>query len=135
MKDYQDIIHRKRYVSADRPGMSIQDRAAQFSAFAALTGFDGVIRETGRLTDGRTEQDEGELLVINQTLCALMEQLHEQPQVTLTWFRPDERKSGGAYVTYTGCLKKIDTYHRLLCFTDGAQIPMDSLCQIQKSDL
>ena len=128
MNQYNDIIHEKRYIP--RCAMSRADRAAQFSAFAALTGFDGVVLETGRLTDQRTDMDDGELLVMNAVLCRLMEQIHNQPMVQLTWFRTDDRKEGGAYVPYTGTLKKIDEYNRLLIFTDGTQISIDTLVQI-----
>ena len=133
MNGYKDIINKKRYITAGRTGMSVEDRAAQFSAFAALTGFDGVILETGRLTDGDVQLDEGELLAMNQTLCVLMEEVDLFPSVTLTWFRPDDRKEGGAYLTFTGNLKKVDTYDRQMIFTDGTKIPIDSLRCIQKT--
>ena len=129
MNQYNDIINEKRYIP--RCAMSREDRAAQFSAFAALTGFDGVILETGRLTDRFVDMDDGELLVMNDTLCRLMEQIHDQPMVQLTWFRADDRKEGGAYVPYTGRLKRIDEYNRLLIFTDGTQIAIDTLVQIK----
>ena len=129
MNNYNDIIHEKRYIP--RCAMSREDRAAQFSAFAALTGFDGVILETGRLTDRFVDMDDGELLVMNAALCRLMEQIHEQPVVQLTWFRADDRKEGGAYVPYTGRLKRIDEYNRLLIFIDGTQISIDTLVEIR----
>ena len=128
MNNYNDIILEKRYIP--RCAMSREDRAAQFSAFAALTGFDGVILETGRLTDGFIDMDDGELLVMNAVLCRLMEQIHEKPTVQLTWFRADDRKEGGAYVPYTGNLKKIDEYNRVLIFTDGTRISIDTLTEI-----
>ena len=134
MNEYEDIINEKRYISPNRAPMSRADRAAQFSAFAALTGFDGVIRETGRLTDSPVELDECEKMAINESLCAILEELDSQPMVSLTWFRADGRKSGGAFVSYRGKLKKVDTFERLLIFTDGAKIPIDHLCQIQKAD-
>lgn len=134
MQNYKDIINKQRYIPIGRTGMSVVDRAAQFAPFAALTGFDGVILETGRLTDRETDMDEGELLAMNQTLCALMEELDTQPAVTLTWFRPDDRKEGGAYLSFAGNLKKVDTYDRLLIFTDGTRIPIDSLRYIQKNE-
>lgn len=134
MSYYKDIINERRYIPTGRAGMSVGDRAAQFSAFAALTGFDGVIRESGRLTDSRAELDESAKAVINEALRELMEMISEQPRATLVWFRPDEKKTGGAYVPYTGNLKKVDAYHRLLVFTDGTQIPIDSLHYLQKCD-
>ena len=134
MRNYQDIIHAKRYICPDRAAMSQQDRAAQFSAFAALTGFDGVIAETGRLTDNFPELDEHAKAAIDEKLAQLADSISEKPMVSLVWFRPDEKKTGGAYVTYTGQLKKIDAYERVLTFKDGTQIPIDNLCHIQKSD-
>ena len=131
MKDYRDIIDAPRYIAAGHPGMTVADRAAQFSAFAALTGFDSVIRETGRLTQDWAEQDDGVKLAINTTLCELMEVLDTRPTVQLCWFCPDQRKSGGAYVRFTGNLKKIDTYQRMLVFTDGTQIPIDRLFDLR----
>ena len=86
--------------------------------------------ETGRLTDGFIDMDDGELLVMNAVLCRLMEQIHEKPTVQLTWFRADDRKEGGAYVPYTGNLKKIDEYNRVLIFTDGTRISIDTLTEI-----
>ena len=133
MSNYKDIINEPRYIPVGRASMSVGDRAAQFSAFAALTGFDGMIRESGRLTDSRVELDESVKAVIDEALRELMEQLDEQPLVNLVWFKPDKNKAGGAYIPYTGHLKKVDTYHRLLIFTDGTQIPVDSLHCLQKA--
>ena len=130
MNKYQDIINKQRYISYKQGSMSNAERAAQFAPFAALTGFEGVILESGRLTQGEICMDDGELLAMNQTLCRLMEEIRTQPQVTLTWFRSDDRKAGGAYLTFTGRLKKIDTYHRQLIFTDDTVIPIDNLIQI-----
>ncbi len=129
MDAYQDILYAKRYIASNRAGMSRADRAAQFSAFAALTGFEAVIRESGRLTQRAVELDECEKLAIN----AVLQEILEEPDVCLqlVWFRPDERKSGGAYIRYQGRLKKIELYERLLVFTDGTQIPIDSLCKLQ----
>ena len=125
--NYRDILHAQRYICPDRAPMSRADRAAQFSAFAALTGFDGVITETGRLTENCPELDEHAKAAIDEKLGQLEDTLSEMPRVSLVWFRPDEKKTGGAYVPYTGQLKKIDHYERALVFTDGTRIPIDSL--------
>ena len=129
MEQYEDVLYEKRYISPNRAGMCRADRAAQFSAFAALTGFDAVIRESGRLTQTAAELDECEKLAINEVLQEIL----DEPDVCLqlVWFCPDERKSGGAYVRYQGRLKKIELYERVLLFTDGTQIPIDSLCKLQ----
>ena len=132
MNPYQDVLYEKRYISPNRAGMSRKDRAAQFAAFAALTGFDGVIRETGRLTQDAICLDEEEKLAIN----AVLQQLTEEPEVILrlVWFCPDSKKSGGAYLRHTGRLKRLDLYERVLRFTDGTRIPIDSLCQLEIVD-
>ncbi len=134
MNHYEDIMHKERPTAVGQVGVSDADRAAQFAPFAALTGFDGVIWEAGRLTDREIEMDEGELLVMNQTLCTLAGEVNDHPCVQLVWFCPDDRKTGGAYRSYTGHLKKLDAYERLLIFTDGTKIPIDSLRDIQKAE-
>ena len=93
-----------------------------------------MIAETGRLTDNFPELDEHAKAAIDEKLAQLADSILEKPMVSLVWFRPDEKKTGGAYVTYTGQLKKIDAYERALTFKDGTQIPIDNLCHIQKSD-
>ena len=127
---YEDILNLPRPVSGRHPRMPMEDRAAQFAPFAALTGFDGVISETGRLTDDPTELDENEAQRLDEALRALQEKLPQRPQVQLIWYCPDSRKSGGAYLTYLGNLKRIDEYNRCLVFTDGTQIPIDSIIHI-----
>ena len=135
MKDkYEDIINLPHHVSATRPQMPMPDRAAQFSPFAALTGFDAAIRETGRLTDKKIELDEGAKAALDMKQAYLIEMIAEQPEISATYFLPDTRKSGGAYVTVTGNLKRFDEYERLLILTDGKKIPMDDIADIE-SDL
>lgn len=121
---YDDIIDLPHHVSDHRVRMSIRDRAAQFSPFAALTGYDDVILETARLTDFQTDLDEGEKLLLNEKLQRITQMLEDNPRITVTWFRDDDRKSGGAYVSYTGQVKKLDTYEQTVVFTDGTVIPV-----------
>ena len=127
---YDDIIHLSRPVSTRHAPMSMTDRGAQFSPFAALTGYDDVIAEAGRLTDQQTVLAEGAEAVLDETLRQLEERLPERPAVCLTCFRPDDRKSGGSYEEIVGRLKKIDLCHRVLLLTDGREIPMDFLYDI-----
>lgn len=127
---YDDIIHLPHHVSDRRVPMSRADRAAQFSAFAALTGYDAVIRESGRLTDMRTELDEDSKAMLNEKLQMILETIDEQPRVTITFFQPDERKAGGAYVSVSGRVKKIDEYARAVILTDGTAIPIGQIYQI-----
>ena len=131
---YEDIINLPHHVSSTRPQMSMLDRAAQFSPFAALTGYDAAIKETGRLTDEKIELDEDTKAALDMKQAYLIEMIDEQPEISITYFLPDTNKSGGAYVTVTGNLKRFDEYERLLILTDGKKIPMDDIADIE-SDL
>lgn len=128
---YNDIIDLPHHVSATRPRMSMIDRAAQFSPFAALTGYDAAIKETGRLTDQRIELSEDSRAALDRKQQLLVECLADHPEVSVTYFIPDERKSGGAYVTVTGIVKKVDGYQRLLLLTDGTKIPLDDILDLE----
>ena len=131
---YEDILNLPHHVSKTRPQMSMLDRAAQFSPFAALTGYDDAIKETGRLTDEKIEMDEDRKAALDMKQAYLIEMIDEQPEISITYFLPDAKKSGGAYVTVTGNLKRFDEYERLLILTDGKKIPMDDIADID-SDL
>jgi hypothetical protein len=128
---YDDIIHLPHHRSAKHPPMPQADRAAQFSPFAALTGYDAAVKETARLTDRRIELDEDEKAALDETLRALVQQIDQRPQVRLTYFRPDEKKDGGAYVAAVGKLKRVDTLTRTLLLEDGRKIPMDSVISVE----
>ena len=130
-KKYEDIIRFSRPVSARHLPMSNYDRAAQFSPFAALTGYDGVIEETARLTDREVALDVGAEAELDEKLREIRESIHLRPEVTVTYFRPDSRKSGGAYVTVTGRVKKIDEYTQSLCFADGTVILLGQIFKIE----
>lgn len=124
---YEDIIHLPHHVSLDRPRMSMLDRAAQFSPFAALTGYDAAIQETGRLTDRPIELDVDGKGMLNEKLQLLLNHQAEQPEITMTYFVPDGRKSGGAYVEITGRIKKVDTYNQAVIMADGTAVYFDSI--------
>ena len=128
---YDDIINLSRPVSKKRSPMSHFDRAAQFSPFAALTGYDAVIAETGRLTDVQIELDEGGKALLDEKLQTIREHLEENPEVKLTVFCPDSRKSGGAYEEITGNVKKIDPVARILVLAGGEVIPIDRIYGIE----
>ena len=131
MKDlYEDIINRPHHVSKARPQMSELERAAQFAPFAALTGYDSAIRETGRLTNERIELDEEALTALDRKYQILMDAFDDAPEVTITFFRPDERKAGGKYVSAVGAVKKIDDFERRITMRDGIRIPMDDVLSI-----
>lgn len=127
---YDDIINLPHHTSPTRPRMAMIDRAAQFSPFAALTGYDAAVKETARLTDQRIELDEYEKADLDERLQLIQEHLSEQPKVEITYFKPDERKSGGAYLSVSGVIKKIDSFERHVVMMDGKKIPIDEIFQI-----
>ena len=131
--EYDDIINLPLHVSKARQPMSMLERAAQFSPFAALTGYGDAIDETARLTDARielSEEERAELDYKQQYLATL-----DAPTVTVTYFVPDERKSGGAYVTHTGVLKRVDEVERMVVFKDGLRVPLDEVMDIKCEQL
>ena len=111
--------------------MSHYDRAAQFAPFAALTGYDAVIAETARLTDGEMFLDVGAEAELDGKLREIRENIHLHPHVTVTFFRPDSRKQGGAYVTVSGRVKKIDEYAQTLVLTDNIAVDLQKICKIE----
>ena len=127
---YDDIIHLPHHRSKRRSHMSLQDRAAQFSPFAALTGFDSAIEETGRLTDSRVELEEYGRSILDRKLAFLLDHIQDQPQVSVTYFCPDTRKSGGTYREVSGRVRKIDLYRQIITMTDGREIAVDEIVDI-----
>ena len=128
---YDDIINLPHYPASKRPRMAMIDRAAQFSPFAALTGYDAAVKETARLTKERVELDEYQKSALNERLQILQERLSNAPVISITYFVPDERKSGGAYCTETGVIKKIDYYERAVIMRSGTHIPIDEIIGIE----
>ena len=124
---YDEIMGLPHHVSKTRPQMPMSDRAAQFAPFAALTGYDSAIKETGRLTNERIELDEDALTALNVKYQFLMDALDEEPEIKITYFKPDERKAGGEYVSAIGTVKKVDDFERLITMQDGTRIPMDDV--------
>ena len=129
-KPYDDMLHLLHHVSEKHPRMSVHDRAAQFSPFAALTGYDAAVQEAARLTDRRIELDEGEKAAIDQRLTLVQERLPEPTEVTITYFLPDKKKAGGAYVNATGTVKKIDDYERTVVLCGGTSVPIDDILYV-----
>ena len=130
MKGYEDIINLPHHISPTRQQMPMSDRAAQFSPFAALTGYDAAIKETGRLTDERIELDEEALTALDMKYQLLIDAFDDAPEVTITYFQPDERKAGGKYVSATGAVKKVDDFERRITMQNGTKIPMDDVLSI-----
>lgn len=127
---YDDIIDLPHHVSKEHPQMSLHDRAAQFSPFAALTGYGDAVGEAARLTDRRQELDEEQAARLEQQLSLLTETVGERPTITVTYFLPDARKSGGKYVTVQGTLRRIDETEKTLIFTDGRRIAIRDIWEI-----
>ena len=127
---YDDIIDLPRPKSAHEP-MPMSDRAAQFSPFAALTGYEDAIDETARLTDARVELGESAVEELERKLIDLAARISERPEISVTYFVPDGRKEGGAYVTRTGKLKRIDELGRELVFADGAKIAVGDIISVE----
>ena len=130
-EDYSDIINLPYHESRNHPQMPMEARAAQFAPFAALTGYDAVIHETARLTDKQVELEEYDNDRLNRIFSELMDSMEKHPMVTVSYFKPDEHKAGGAYMTVSGKLKKIDTYEQIMKMEDGTVIPIGSIMDLQ----
>ena len=135
---YADILMLPHHKAANRPHMSMHDRAAQFSPFAALTGFDGVIAETGRRTDRKIELSESQMILLNQKLTLIDDTIQDgyHPMVTVVYFVPDARKDGGSYQEHTGEVRQVDPVERKFVFlaanerSAGKEISMDDILEI-----
>ena len=127
---YDDLLNLPHHTSAVQPAMPMQNRAAQFAPFAALVGYDALIRETARLTDQKVELDESVKAELNEKLRLLLELLPQQPEVTITYFQPDIRKAGGAYRTTNGIVRKFLHSENLLVMMDGSKIPVDAIAAL-----
>lgn len=110
--------------------MSMYMRAAQFAPFAALTGHDSALQETARITDMQIELDEEAQKLLDKKLGVIREHIKEQPQITLVYFVPDERKTGGSYLSYTGRLCQIDDLEQKLIMADGKEIHLPYILEI-----
>ena len=128
---YNDIIDLPHHVSSTYPPMRRIDRAAQFSPFAALAGYDAAIQETGRLTEQRIDLTEESKVVLDLKLHLLMQSGEKHPQVRIKYFVPDPRKDGGEYVIAEGRVKRIQQIQRMLIFTDGRLISLDDVVDIE----
>lgn len=128
---YEDIIEMPHHVSKKHPQMSAINRAAQFAPFAALTGHDAAIKETARLTDRRLVLDEDALGMLDAKQGMLKDMVEMHPEIVVTYFRPDEKKAGGAYVSAAGAVKKIDGYDNSIVLMNGETIPAGDILDIE----
>ena len=128
---YEDIINLQYRGSATRPRMPRLSRAAQFAPFAALTGYEAAVKETARLTQEWVELDEDRKAVLNEKLARIMERRGEGSEITITYFIPDERKDGGAYVSITGRIRKLDPCKRAVVMENKTEIPIEKIYEIE----
>ena len=127
---YEDIVNLPPHISKKHPQPSMMDRAARFAPFAAITGYEEMVLEEARVTEERIDLDEGTLSLLNEKLNMIQEFLDEEPEVTITYFEPDKKKSGGAYVNITGIVKRIDEYEHFVIMTDGKKIRIEDIYAI-----
>ena len=129
--NYNDIIHLPRHVSKRHPQMSLYNRAAQFAPFSALTGYGEAIAETARQTNPKIEMMEDDRQLMDRKLLLLTNHLEEEPTITITYFQPDGRKSGGQYLTITGIVKAIRTNERIIIMKDRTKISIDTIVGLE----
>lgn len=130
MNKYKDIINLPHHVSKTRKPMSLYNRAAQFAPFAALTGYDDAIKETARLTEERIELSDELKNMLDQKIKLIIENIKLQPEVAITYYVPDNKKSGGVYKTISGNVKRIDEVEKCIIFTNKLKIKVSDLLNI-----
>lgn len=128
---YADIINLTHHRSSKHPHMSRRDRAAQFSPFKALTGFEEATRETARTTDEKPELQEDDMARLDRQLSCIQEHIEERPFMEITFFQPDRLKEGGAVKRITGRLRRVDLYNRALIMVDGTTLNMDYILSME----
>ena len=128
---YDDIINLPHHQSTMRAHMSLHDRAAQFAPFAALTGHEEAVEETARLTDERIILDETAIEKINQKIYDIVQHLPEKRIVSITYFRPDALKKGGAYLTDVGSVNKVDENEKKVFMDSGMEIEMEQIVEVE----
>jgi len=124
---YEDIVNLPPHISKKHPQPTMLERAARFAPFAAITGYEEMVLEEARVTEERIELDEGTLAMLNEKLNIIHESLDSEPVIQITYFEPDKKKSGGAYISVTGTVKRIDEYERLVIMSDGKKIRIDEI--------
>ena len=132
MGNYDDIINLKRPISK-HPKMSLYQRSAQFAPFAALTGYEGQVKETARLTDRRIELDEEMKLILDLKIQVIKEMLSDNTEVEITYFIPDTRKDGGKYETTINNVKKIDIYNEHIIMQNNLKIEIKEIININSN--
>ena len=128
--NYDDIINLPHHQSKVRPQMSLYNRAAQFSPFSALTGYEDAIEETARLTENKHTLSDEETDMLNRKMSLLKDKISEHRTISIRYFIPDDLKGGGSYSTINGKLRAIDSVNRLVILQDGTTIPFDDIDDI-----
>ena len=128
---YDDIIQLQHHQSTKRAHMSLHDRAAQFAPFAGLTGHEAAIEETARLTENEIMLDETAIADVNDKLYEISQHLAEQWRVSITYFKPDRKKQGGAYLTDVGVIRKINEIEQLIIMDSGMRIKMEQIIKVE----
>lgn len=131
---YEDIVNLPPHISKKYPQPTMEERAARFAPFAAITGYEEMVLEEARVTEEWVELDDGTKSILNEKLQIILDYLRDEPTITFTFFEPDKKKSGGAYVSLTGTVKRIDEYEKCVMLTDGTKIPIERIFGIE-SDL
>ena len=129
---YDDILYMPHHVSPTRKKMSMVDRGAQFSPFAALTGYEAAIQESGRLTDRGFELDVDGKAMLDEKIRAIRDHIQDRPKVTVTYFVPDIRKAGGAYRDVRGTVVKVDALNQWLVLEDGTILDFCRIYEISE---
>ena len=132
---YEDIINLPHHVSKKHPQMSLDARSAQFAPFAALTGYDDVIEETARVTNTRKEINEELKMILDNKLQIIMEHILDKPEITVTYFKPDLKKSGGTYEKVTGKVIRIDRYKQLIVLENKIEILISNISDININEM
>ena len=131
MDNYEDIINMPHHVSTKHARLSMEQRAAQFAPFAALTGYEDAVKETGRETSFKIELDDEMKQIIDSKLQIILEKIKNKPEVTITYFIPDSKKDGGEYIAKTGLVSKIDTFNQKIVLLDQTEIPINEIIDIE----
>lgn len=133
-EEYSDIFNHPHHISNKRPQMTRLSRAAQFSPFAALVGYDDLVAESARITDQKRELCDDDLALLNEELTYLQSHISEHPEITIFYFEPDMRKTGGAYREYSGKVKRIKEYEEVIEMNSGLIIPFSDIAFISRQE-
>lgn len=125
------MLDMPHHVSSRHPQMPMEKRAAQFSPFAALTGYGDAVEEAARLTDQKAELTDEILDGVNLKLNILSDHLQEKPVIHVTYFQKDTRKEGGRYITVTDTIRKIDKFHKVILMDNGTEVPVEEISAIE----